>query len=257
MNPGIHFSSSARVTAPPEWVGGIADAGFDGWEVVAEGDYRLDEPAGRERVAGLVETTGLEISVHAPYSDLNLASLNHPILRETVRQVKACIEAASEWTDRVVVHPGYLSPLGKLAPNRAWGVQKDALREIGRCAADHGVLACLENMISIREFLCRDPGELLGMADGIEGVGVCFDLGHANTVGVVRDFLAVLERADHLHLHDNHGASDEHLALGDGTVDWDTAGRAIRTSYSGIVVVEGRSLEEGRRSLGVIRGWTR
>jgi sugar phosphate isomerase/epimerase len=253
----VFFSSSSKVTAPPDWVHGIADAGFDGWEVVAEGDYRLDDPAGLARVRDLVETTGLAVSVHAPYADLNCASLNHPIFRETVRQLTCCIARASEWTDRVVVHPGYLSPLGKLDPARAWAAQKEALREIGRCAADHGVLACLENMIAIREFLCRDSGELLGMIEGIEGVGACFDLGHANTVGAVPGFVAALGSADHLHLHDNNGHSDEHLPVGAGTVDWAAVGPAVTTAYTGIAVVEGRSLGEGRQSLERIRGWSR
>lgn len=257
MSPRIHFSSSAKVTAPPEWVHGITDAGFDGWEVVAEGDYRLDDPAGLARVRDLIETTNLTVTVHAPYADLNLASLNYPIFRESVRQIATCVERASEWTDRVTIHPGYLSPLGKLDPGRAWATHKEALREIGRCAVDHGVLACLENMIAIREFLCRDPGELLGTIEGIEGIGACFDIGHAHTVGAVPAFLDVLGSADHLHLHDNHGMSDEHLPLGAGTVDWARVGPAVAASYGGIVVVEGRNVDEGWQSLERIRGWFR
>ena len=257
MSLRVYFSSSSKVTAPPDWVYGIAEAGFDGWEVVAEGNYRLDDPAGLARVRELIETTGLSVSVHAPYADLNSASLNFPIYRETVRQLTACIARASEWTDRVTMHPGYLSPLGKLDPERAWTAQKEALREIGKCASDHGVLACLENMIAIREFLCRDPGELLGMIDGVEGVGACFDLGHANTVGIVPAFLKVLGSADHLHLHDNNGLSDEHLPIGAGTVDWSSVGSSVAASYSGIAVVEGRNVEEGRQSLEQIRGWLR
>jgi len=58
------------------------------------------------------------------------------------------------------------------------------------------------------------PEELLGMVEGIEGVGITIDIGHANTVGKVPEFLPFLKRAAHLHVHDNHGVSDEHLALG-------------------------------------------
>lgn len=255
MRGPVYFSSSTKITAPPNWVYDLHAAGFDGWEIVAEGDYRLDTPEGLTRIRHLVETTGLKITVHAPYGDLNCASLNYPILRESIRQISVCIATASEWTDRVTFHPGYLSPLAKLDPERAWATQKQALREIGRLAADHGVLACLENMISVREFLCRDPGELLGMTEGVEGIGVCFDLGHAHTVGVVQDFVDQIDRADHLHLHDNHGESDEHLAVGEGTIAYDRMGPKIAAGYQGIAVVEGRSVEEGRRSLDVIRGW--
>jgi sugar phosphate isomerase/epimerase len=108
-------------------------------------------------------------------------------------------------------------------------------------------------MIGVREFLCRFPEELIGMTEGIEGIGMTFDFGHANTVGKVSEFLQQVQRADHVHIHDNHGAADQHLALGDGNINWETAGKKIATDYSGVVVIEGRSIEEAKRSLAVFK----
>jgi sugar phosphate isomerase/epimerase len=255
MSVTPYFSSSARVWDSIEWVFSIEECGFAGWEIVADGSYRLDNPDTVSRIDEVIGSTRLGITVHAPYGDLNLATLNDPIWRESIRQVCTCIEAAAAWTDRVTLHPGYLSPVGKIMPDRAWGQQKEALRIIGQVASDHSVLACLENMIAIKEFLCREPGELFGMVEGIEGIGVTIDIGHAHTVGRVREFLPFLSRASHLHLHDNHGMADEHLAIGAGTIDWDLAGPCIARDYSGVAVVEGRSLEEGRMSLGMVQGW--
>ena len=255
MTITLSFSSSSKVWEDIRWVFGIEDAGFQGWEIVADGNYRLDSPDQVRRIDEAIASTGLGITVHAPYADLNLATLNYPIWRESIRQICTCIEQASAWTDRVTFHPGYMSPVGKIMPGRAWQQQKDALREIGRVAEDHGVLACLENMIAIREFLCRDPGELFGMVDGIPGIGVTIDIGHANTTGLVAEYLSCLGRASHLHVHDNCGEHDDHLALGQGTIDWDAVGRVVVTSYSGVLVVEGRNLDDGKRSLGVVRGW--
>jgi sugar phosphate isomerase/epimerase len=255
MSLTTYFSSSARVWDSIEWVFGIEDAGFSGWEIVADGSYRLDNADTVARIDEVIRSTRLGITVHAPYGDLNLATLNDPIWRESIRQICTCIEAAAAWTDRVTIHPGYLSPVGKIMPDRAWGQQKEALRIIGQAAAEHSVLACLENMIGVKEFLCRDPGELFGMVDGIEGTGVTIDIGHAHTVGRVREYLPFLSRASHLHIHDNHGMSDEHLAIGAGTIDWDLVGPCIVRDYSGVAVVEGRSLEEGRVSLARVQGW--
>ena len=106
-------------------------------------------------------------------------------------------------------------------------------------------------MISQKEFLCRDAGELMGMARGIEGIGLTFDFGHANTVGKVPEFLAQVGSANHIHIHDNHGVLDEHLMLGAGTIDWKSVGAAIAARYSGVVVIEGRSVEEAKKSLAV------
>jgi sugar phosphate isomerase/epimerase len=254
VNP-CYFSSSSKVWDSIEWVFGIGDAGYQGWEIVADGNYRLDNPAHVKRIDEVLQSTRLKASVHAPYGDLNLATLNYPIWRESVKQVCTCIRQASAWTERVTIHPGWLSPVGKMMPDRAWDQQKTALREIGQCAVEHGVLVCLENMIGIKEFLCRRPEELAGMIDGIDGIGMTIDIGHAHTVGAVRDFLPYLTSASHLHVHDNHGESDEHLAVSDGTIPWSVVGPCIVRDYRGIIVVEGRSLEEGKKSIAVVSGW--
>ena len=248
-----YFSASSLVWDDKSWVFSLEEIGYRGWEVMADGGSSFENPANVRAVSEIKGSTGLAISVHAPYSDLNLASLNEPVWRESVRQVLACIDGAAGLTDRVTVHPGYLAPLGKLLPDRVWARQKSALAEIGAHAADRGVRVFLENMGGVKEVLCRFPEEILGMIDGVDGIGFTLDIGHAHTVGKVREFLSVLPRADHIHLHDNHGAADQHLALGDGTIPWDEVGRAVARDYSGIVVVEGRNLDEARRSLSVFR----
>ncbi len=255
MITGFFFSSSSKVWDDPQWVIGIEELGYDGWEISADGNYRLDDSKKRQRIDEVLASTNLDVTVHAPYGDLNLASMNYPIWRESIRQICLCIEHAAGLTDRVTIHPGYLSPLSKLDIGRAWSLQKEALIEIGGIAEEYGVLACLENMISIKEFLCRDPGELFGMVEGIEGIGITIDIGHANTTGTVDEFIKDLPKADHLHLHDNHGSSDEHLAIEKGTVNWKVVSRGILDAYSGIVVIEGRDLVEAGESLAVVRGW--
>jgi len=105
----------------------------------------------------------------------------------------------------------------------------------------------------VKEFLCRLPEELIGMTEGIEGIGMTFDFGHANTIGKVNDFLLFTKKAHHIHIHDNNGMSDEHLALGDGTISWSTVGKTIAEHYSGVVVIEGRSIDEAKKSLSVFR----
>ena len=247
------FSSSAKVWDDITWVYGIEEAGYSGWEIVSDGNYQLTNPACFSKIEEIVASTRLGITVHAPYGDLNLATLNDPIWRESIRQICSCIEYASSLTDRVTVHPGYLSPLGKLMPQKVWDLQKEALRQIGKCAHEHSVLACLENMIGVKEFLCRLPEELIGMTEGIEGIGMTFDFGHANTMGKVADFLADVKKASHIHIHDNNGMSDEHLALGEGIIPWSIVGKRIAREYQGVVVIEGKSIDEAKKSLAVYR----
>ena len=106
------FSSSALVDRPFDWAYQLEDLGYTGWEIVNEGRQRLTKENVPE-AQNISETTKLEITIHLPYSDLNLASMNQPIWDETVRQMKKCLSLASDFSRLAVVHPGHLSPLGK------------------------------------------------------------------------------------------------------------------------------------------------
>lgn len=253
MTLQFFFSSSRLIFGSTDWVAELEGIGYTGWEIVADGKYRFDNLDSFRQICDTLASTHLKATVHAPYSDLNPASLNYPIWKESIRQICTCIQSAAEITDQVTIHPGYLSPVGKLVPEKVWGLQKEALREIGACAYNLSMRANLENMGGSREFLGRLPEEIQGMVEGIEGIGITCDLGHAHTIGKVKEFLHFLPAVDHLHLHDNHGEYDEHLALGDGTINWENAGKIVREQYRGIVVVEGRNLKEAQKSFQVCR----
>lgn len=252
----IYFASSSKVWEDPAWVSGIREAGFDGWEISADGNYRLDNPECRKNIRKASEDNDLPVTVHAPFSDLNPASVNERIWEETVVQLEQTIEHAAEFTDTVVIHPGYLSPVSRYDPAPAWQAHRKACIRLGETAERAGITACLENMPALDDFFCRDADELDGFIDGTAMKAV-FDIGHAHTNGGVDRFCKViLPKAYHLHVHDNHGTYDEHLALGDGSVPWDSIMPKLQKSYTGrIIVVEGRNPAEGRRSLEFLRRW--
>ncbi|HJJ28339.1 MAG TPA: sugar phosphate isomerase/epimerase [Methanocorpusculum sp.] len=255
----FYFASSSKVWEDPKWVDEIPEAGFDGWEISADGNYRLDTPETLSGVRKAIEKNDLAVTVHAPFSDLNPASINVRIWEETVQQFERCIEAAAEFTDTVVLHPGYLSPVSRYDPAPAWTVHKNACVRLGACAKDAGVVACLENMPALDDFFCRDPYELDGFTDGVEGMKMVFDVGHANTNGNLSDFMKlVLPKAYHLHIHDNNGRRDDHFPLGRGSINWDKIMPQIVKNYRGkIIVVEGRNPEEGKISLAFLQEWFR
>lgn len=240
------------------WVSGIADAGFDGWEVSMDGWFHKtsDLPKTFPEIEKILADTGLEGTVHAPFSGLNPASLNDDIRKTTVTQLEACIEKAAEVTDRITVHPGYLEPNGRNLRSEAWNNHKKAVEILGMTAEKYGITACLENMPNLEDFYCRDPYELEGLIDGTN-MKMTFDAGHANTCGNLPEFCkVVLPKAHHMHIHDNHGKFDEHLSVGKGTIDWDFLMPKIVKNYAGeIIVVEGRNPTEGKLSLEFLKRW--
>jgi len=66
------------------------------------------------------------------------------------------------------------------------------------------------------------------------------DIGHANLfdkdiIGFIRKFHTKLR---HIHLHDNHGKTDEHLPLGKGSINFQKVVREIKKCYDGTITLE-------------------
>lgn len=249
----VSFSSLALVNNPFEWVYDLEDLGFTGWEVVSEGKQQLNDATLFE-IKNIIKTTDLALTLHLPFSDLNLGSLNLPIWRESIRQMKKCIERSSDFIELAVVHPGHLSPLGMQLPDKAWQQSVEGLKEICDFADDLGIKIGVENMPDMQQIFGKRPEELLGMIDslGKNNAGMTFDIGHANTNGLVLDFIKEIEHVIHVHLHDNKGKSDEHLQLGKGTINWKEVIPKFK-GYKGRFVIEARTIEEGTASLNYLK----
>ncbi|UYZ40633.1 MAG: sugar phosphate isomerase/epimerase [Candidatus Methanospirare jalkutatii] len=269
----ISFSCIDCVSDPLEWLFKVEEAGFDGLEVIAEGSQSLgsedEESEFKEKLREIHETTSLEISLHAPLSDINIASVNESIWRESVRQVKQSIALAHDFVSEIcVVHPGSLSPLSAQMPEDAvLERQKAALREICKFASDFGLCVAVENMTPEEMLLCRKPEELVRLVEEVdaENIGICLDIGHAFATGTLQEFLKLIggeegersgARIVHVHVSDNFGRNDEHLALGRGGVNWSDVLAALK-NFAGIVVTEMQSFEDGVESLKFLRKFLR
>lgn len=70
------------------------------------------------------------------------------------------------------------------------------------------------------------------------------DVGHAQVAGKGRSLTADFirrfgKRLTHVHLSDNRGVTDDHLALGEGMIDWKMTVEALKkTRYDGTVTLE-------------------
>ena len=249
----VSFSSLALVNNPFDWAYDLEELGFSGWEVVSEGKQQLNDSTLSE-IKNIIETTNLTLTLHLPFSDLNLASLNLPIWKETIRQLCKCLDRASDFVELAVVHPGHLSPLGMQLPEMGWRQNIEGLQEICDFAFDRGIRIGVENMVNMQFILGKHPGEISGMIESLEreNVGMTLDIGHANTNGMVNEFLADLSKVIHVHLHDNKGKSDEHLELGKGNIKWKDVIPKLN-GYKGRFVAEARTVEEGSASLKLLK----
>ncbi|MBU7038571.1 MAG: sugar phosphate isomerase/epimerase [Theionarchaea archaeon] len=188
---------------------------FSHVEVVCEGNHTNLE---------VLFSYECSISFHAPFSDLNIMSLNRAIRSESLSQISKNIEMAVTYdAETVCIHPGHLSPLGMHFPKKVQAVQKESLEILARTAEDQNVKLGVENMPLFPILSCRTPQEIEHLVRAVDSeyLGITFDVGHANTTRTVEEFLDLKEFVVAVHLHDNFGDRDSHLALGDGNTNLD------------------------------------
>ncbi|MEM3088264.1 MAG: sugar phosphate isomerase/epimerase family protein [Candidatus Bathyarchaeia archaeon] len=186
---------------------------------------------------------GLEYVVHAPWGDLNIASLNPFFRRFMLKRLIRSLNFASLLEARLwVFHPGAHSGLSILHPGKDLKVQLASVQELLKIADDLGVSISIENMPEPSMMILKrvEDFEMFYHEAAVEDVSIAFDVGHANTVGQVHDFLERLhEKIVHIHVHDNRGVMDEHLPIGKGTVDWVSIISFLRREhFDGLIIIE-------------------
>ncbi|WP_240910629.1 sugar phosphate isomerase/epimerase [Thermococcus sp. MV11] len=206
-----------------EWLEQVEALGFDFVELVSEWPHYLTKetlPTFKEAFSA----HKLKVTLHAPFSDLNLASFNERIREASLGIIRETLVLAAELDALVVtIHPGHCSPVSVRNRRKYLEIHRESLRRIARWGEEYGVRIGVENMPRF-PILDAQTCERLAEVIGDVEIGITFDVGHLNTT--TGNFSGFLERFGtriiHLHLHDNSGKSDEHLAPGEGTVPWKT-----------------------------------
>jgi sugar phosphate isomerase/epimerase len=237
----IAASSPAFSLMPLEKAIGLVSENFEAWEIVGEGMHRL--PDIEKRFVEISSSYDLEYSAHAPLSDINIGSLNPTIRDASLKEVLLAISSCRRMDiDLITVHPGFLSPLGQLDRKAVIDETRRSLLEIDKAATENGVVAALENMPRMPITTCTEPTELLSLIEGTS-LSVTFDIGHAHTNGNIDDFLKHTSRFANIHIHDNDGSWDQHLAIGEGKIDFDHVLSGL-SGYEHRYVIEARRIED-------------
>ena len=203
------------------WLGEVESLGFDFVELVSEWPNFLTRKNWKA-YADVLTSFKLEVTIHAPFSDVNIGSLNERIRGASLEVLREALEVASHLNALVVtVHPGHCSPASRRFHDDYNRVHKASLRELERYSEEFGIVVGIENMPRFPILDAQTPERLKELLEETE-LGVTLDVGHLNTVGLPleRFFELLGKRIVHAHLHDNNGGRDEHLPLGTGTVPW-------------------------------------
>ncbi|MBE6517573.1 MAG: sugar phosphate isomerase/epimerase [Thermoplasmata archaeon] len=220
---------------------------FKHWEIVSEAEHQL--PLIAPRLAMMMENYDMTFSLHAPFCDINIASLNERIRESSVMEIINMVEYAVNMNMRTVTfHPGLYSMAVPDMQERSVMNAKRSLRMLDRISEEYGVIMALENMPSMPFMLGHTAEEMSFLIDGTN-LPICFDVGHANTVGEIDKIIDALgDRIVNVHIHDNDGTADKHMTIGDGNIDFEACIKKLGR-YMGNYIIESRSLESAVESL--------
>jgi len=234
-------STLALHPAPPnvtlEYIEGL---GISYCEIINE--YPLDRI--EEDLTG---SYSLQYIVHAPISDVNIASPNNRIRRSSIMEIKSSLDLAAHLdSDKLILHPGSVPFLARVYKDRILEYNFKSLKELKNYADDLGVTLCLENMPRMEKYLYNNLKELQRLVEEL-GIMATLDIGHAHTMGhTIKDIKMGL--IGHIHLSDNDGIEDSHNALGTGSINFPKVFENLK-GYDGILTIEVKSKDELIESL--------
>ncbi len=194
------------------------------------------------------------ISIHAPFMDLSPGAVDLRVRGVTIKRYIETLEVADVLKPEVVVfHSGY--DRWKY-DNRVEIWLENSIETwtpVHERAAEIGVKIAVENIFE------DDPENLRLLCKEMNSdyFGICFDTGHFNLfsklpltewLGMTKHFIKLL------HLHDNTGHSDQHLAIGDGNFDFDTLFKELK-GIDCVYTLEAHSQENALKSLERLKGY--
>ncbi len=173
------------------------------------------------RIARVFQQAGRSITLHAPFQDLAPGSLDDEVLAASRRRLRQAFRWLAVFRPAAIVcHFGYEARHYRWDLDNWLARSAATWKELTEIAAPHRTTVTLENVYETEKELFV---EVISRVQA-PNLKVCFDVGHLLAFGD-GDFEGWLETLwpyiGHLHLHDNHGDGDTHLALGTGKVPID------------------------------------
>lgn len=222
----------------------IAEAGFHGVEIFcSRSHFDYTSRAEIQNITGALADAKLKVaSLHAPTSrdlsptreggqPLSICEVERVRRIEAMDELKRAIDVAEDLPfSRMIFHMGGSR---ETADPRKRDAAFSSLEHLTLHARHVGVTICVENTTSEM----GSPAYLRSFIDEtrLTGLRINFDIGHANLADgpeenrVAEGFEPVREHVASVHIHDNHGEKDEHLAPYKGSIDWAAAVKLLKT----------------------------
>ena len=188
---------------------------------------------------------------HAPFSTF---VKDNPEVNEYLLTVMDKCAQVNRYFDcrYMVVHPAFNAYADRMEYDDEWNLNIERYSRMIPALKRFDVICCLENMFVARqgkiyEACMSDMNEAAAYIDELNTVAgekrfaFCYDTGHGLLVG--RDpygsLLQLGDRLEAVHIHDNNGWEDQHIAPYMGKLDWDRFVRGMKAiGYKGALCFE-------------------
>jgi sugar phosphate isomerase/epimerase len=172
-------------------------------------------------VSEQLQTHDLAVTLHFPFMDLSPGSPDPGVRDLTRRRFQQVLPLLSLFKAKAVVcHAGFDS--------RRYGFMRKVWTQnsiatwtpLAESIRNEGGVLMLENVFE------DGPEDIRAVFETIGDLGVrfCLDIGHwaaFSTAPLTEWIRALVPFLGQIHLHDNRGAQDDHMALGQGTIDFE------------------------------------
>jgi sugar phosphate isomerase/epimerase len=198
------------------------------------------------------------LSLHAPFMDLNPGAMDPMVRSVTQMRFRQLMDAAAILKPRAAVFHAAYDRWRYSGRTDIWlqnGI--DTWQKVMDAASRIGVRVAVENVFD------ETPEALAMLIEKINNpdFGFCFDTGHFNLftkVPMEEWFERLGRHLVEVHLHDNDGSADSHLALGAGTIDFEKFFGLIKKHEADpVYTIEARNKEDVDVSLERVRALLR
>ena len=255
MSWTVHSTVPYPMLRDPETVRMLAAAGV-GPEIYLSG-AALDamSPGEAERQAEELRDAGIRsLSFHAPFEDVWPGARDEEVRRVSVRRLTQALDLAPVFRPAgIVLHGGYFGWIFDFHPEKWLGPARRSFLELAERAEKVGTELFVENVFD------EVPDHLLRLREAVGSprLHFCFDPGHATLFSkfpVQRWAEEFGEEIRLMHVHDNRGLRDDHLPVGEGSINFRGVLLAVRDAGARpILTVEPHRREHFPRSVAGLR----
>ena len=162
-------------------------------------------------------------SVHAPFSGVDLSSLDELARREAVQSVVRALEVGEMINcELVVIHAGMSTgDADEVQLRRRQSLR--SINELCKLSSQRGLELAVEYLPTNVPRIGNTSDDIIDLFRVVDGApGVCLDVNHTNLGEPMGEAIRALgERIITVHISDNDGINERHFMPGQGTIDWD------------------------------------